>query len=345
MQITRTGGGAEASAWTLINPNIPNYPAEAWVAKIDASHHVDGRAYIAVDQHRMDDFAPHAYRCDNYGASCVDLSAGLPQDDYVKVIREDPKNPDVLYVGMDRGIRLSLDAGETWHDLRLNLPRVSVRDIKVHPRDNDLIIGTHGRGAWILDDIAPLQGLAAAMSEDLALFDVRRATRWESWRKDSNWGASTWQGENPPTGAMINYYLPEDAMGAAGAAIDAAISGGGRRGGFGGGGGAGRDAGPVTITITDSTGQVVNEFRDRGRAGLNRATWNMSWSNPAGHAHRRPWWPWWRWPIAGAAGHVHCISAGWGQRSINSFRAARRSGRRSDHGRLPGPVRRGTQGT
>lgn len=270
VQVTRSGGGTNAGDWSLVNANIPGFPGEAWVAKIDASHHVDGRAYIAVDQHRMNDFTPHAYRCDDYGAECVDLSAGLPQDDYVKVIREDPKNPDVLYVGMEQGLQLSIDGGRSWHDLRLNLPRVSVRDIKIHPRENDLIIGTHGRGAWILDDIAPIQGLADAVGDDLALFDVRPTTRWERWNKDSNLGMSTWQGQNPPTGAVINYYLADDAG-----------PGGAARAPAGGRGGRGGD-GAVTITITDSDGVEVNEFRDRGRAGINRALWNMSWANPPG---------------------------------------------------------------
>ena len=267
VQVTRNGGGTDPSDWTLINAAIPNFPAAAWVSKIDASHHVDGRAYINVDQHRLDDFTPHVWRCDDYGADCVDLSAGLPQDDYTKVIREDPKNPDVLYVGMEQGLQLSIDGGQTWHDFRLNLPRVSVRDIKIHPRENDLIVGTHGRGAWILDDIAPIQGLEDAMGERLAVFPARRATRWERWSKDSNLGMSTWQGENPPTGAIINYYLAEDAM----------PGGPGRAPAGGGAGGGG-----VSITITNAGGEVVNEFRDRGHAGVNRALWNMNLANPPG---------------------------------------------------------------
>jgi len=252
VQVTRSDGGTGSGDWTLVNGNIPGFPAEAWVSKIDASHHVDGRAYINVDQHRLDDFTPHVWRCDDYGARCVDLSAGLPQDDYTKVIREDPKNPDVLYVGMERGIFVSLDTGETWHDLRLNLPRVSVRDIKIHPRENDLIIGTHGRGAWILDDVSFIQELSAAMDEDMHLFPVRRATRWESWSRDSNWGASVYQGENPPTGAMIDYWLAEE------------------------------QPGGVTIAISDADGEAVNQVRGPGRAGINRALWNMAWADPPG---------------------------------------------------------------
>lgn len=246
VQVTRNDGGA----WTTINANIPGFPKESWVGKIDASHHVNGRAYVIVDQHRLDDFTPHAWRCDDYGARCVNIAAGLPQDDYVIVVREDPKNPDVLYAGMERGIQLSLDAGKTWHDLRLNLPRVSVRDIKVHPRENDLIIGTHGRGAWILDDLAPIQGLAKAMTSAFTVFPSRRATRWERWDKDSNLGASTWQGENPQDGAYINYWLKEDA------------------------------AQPIAITVRDAAGQVVNRLTHRGQKGINRAIWNLTWSAP-----------------------------------------------------------------
>jgi hypothetical protein len=195
------------------------------------------------------------FRCDDYGNRCENLSAGLPQDDYVVVMREDPKNPNVLYAGMERGLQVSLDAGKSWHDLRLNLPRVSVRDIKVHPRENDLIVATHGRGVWILDDIAPIQNLADAMATDVALFDVHRATRWENWDKDSNLGSSTWLGENPPAGAMINYYLRADSPATGTPAI--------------------------TITIADAAGTTVGVIRDRGRAGVNRTLWDMSWGSAA----------------------------------------------------------------
>jgi len=246
VQVTRNDGGS----WTKINANIPGFMKEAWVGKIDASHHVNGRAYIIADQHWLDDFTPHAWRCDDYGAKCVDIAAGLPKDDYVMVVREDPKNPDVLYAGMERGIQLSIDGGKTWHDFRLNLPRVSVRDIKIHPRENDLIIGTHGRGAFILDDIAPIQGLAKAMSTAFTVFPSRRATRWERWDKDSNLGASTWLGENPQDGAYITYWLKDNAPQ------------------------------PITITVRDAAGEVVNRFTHRGQKGINRAIWNLNWSSP-----------------------------------------------------------------
>lgn len=245
--ITRDGG----ADWTKLNDNIPGLPAEAWVSKIDASHAEPGRAYINVDQHRLDDFTPHVWRCDDYGATCVDLSDGLPPNDYTKVIREDPRNPDLLYVGMERGIYASWDRGESWHDLRLNLPRVSVRDIKVQTEYNDLVIGTHGRGAFVLDGIAPLQHLAGALDKELYLFPVNRATWWNSWNSDASQGQGEFEGDNPPDGAAIDFYLDEAPEGA------------------------------VTIRITDGDGELVQEFEhEDATAGVNRAYWNLRHQGP-----------------------------------------------------------------
>ncbi len=247
IQITRDGG----ATWTLLNDKLPDFPDEAWVSKIDASRHVPGRAYINVDQHRLDDFTPHVWRCDDYGADCENLSDGLPEDDYTKVIREDPTNPDLLYVGMDRGVYFSWNGGETWVDMRLNLPRASVRDIKIQREYNDLVLGTHGRGAWILDDLAPVQQLAAAMQQGLFVFPARRATHWQQWGSDASAGQRTYRGENPPSGALLNFYLaekPEDS---------------------------------VKVRITDSNGDLVQEMPVRQvHTGVNRVTWNLRHRGP-----------------------------------------------------------------
>jgi photosystem II stability/assembly factor-like uncharacterized protein len=247
VQITRDGG----ATWTQLNDNLPNFPGEAWVSKIDASHHVPGRAYINVDQHRLDDFSPHVWRCDDYGASCRDLSVGLPEDDYTKVIREDPTNSDLLYVGMDRGLYFSWNGGQTWVDMRLNLPRVSVRDIKVQQEYNDLVVGTHGRGAWILDDLAAVQQLAEAMQEDLFVFPVEEATHWQSWNSDASAGQRTYMGENPEDGASINFYLAAKPMAA------------------------------VKVRITDVSGDLVRELQvSEADAGVNRASWDLRHTGP-----------------------------------------------------------------
>lgn len=242
VQVTRDGG----ATWIPVNEKLPGFPKEAWVSKIDASHHIAGRAYINVDQHRLDDFTPHVWRCDDYGERCVNLSEGLPEDDYSKVIREDPTNPDLLYVGMDRGLYFSWNGGDSWVDMRLNMPRVSVRDVKVHQGYNDLVVGTHGRGAWILDDLAPVQQLAAAMQQQLHVFPARTATHWQSWNSDASAGQRTYMGENPDGGALINFYLAQ------------------------------KPDTRVRVRITNAGGDLVNELPVREvTAGVNRFEWNL----------------------------------------------------------------------
>jgi hypothetical protein len=201
----------------------------------------------------MDDFTPHVWETTDYGESWRDLSAGLPQDDYAKVIRQHPANPNLLFLGMDRGLFASLDRGRTWVDIRNNLPRVSVRGIKIQPQYNDLVIGTHGVGAWILDNVQPLVELAQAMDRDVHLFDIAEATDWESWNRDSSLGRSTFQGENPREGATIDFYLAEE---------------------------PGPAEGP-SIRIADEGGTVVRELVDlRANAGVNRVVWNLTWTGP-----------------------------------------------------------------
>jgi hypothetical protein len=212
-----------------------------------------------VDNHRLDDFTPHLYETTDYGETWRDISGGLPQDDYVKVVRQHPDNANLLFVGMDRGLYASWDRGGTWVDIRGNLPRVSVRGIRIQPQYNDLVIGTHGRGAWILDDIGPLVELADAVKSDVHLFGVRTATDWERWSRGSNLGQSAFTGQNPAAGAWIHYYLSESAADAPD--------------------GRGEENGGVAVRITDASGTLVREFTHRdASAGINRAVWNLQWT-------------------------------------------------------------------
>jgi len=250
VQITRDDG----ASWTNVRDRVPGLPAETWIGNIEASPTEAGTAFMAVDNHRLDDFTPHLYETRDYGQSWRDISGGLPQDDYVKVVRQHPANPNLLFVGMERGIYASWDRGETWVDVRGNLPRVSVRGIKIQRQYNDLVIGTHGRGAWILDDIQPLVEMADALQEDVYLFDVRTATEWERWSRGSNLGQSLFTGTNPEPGAWIHFSLSEEAA----ATVE--------------------DEG-VPVRITDAGGTLVREFQFEGaRAGINRAVWDLRWS-------------------------------------------------------------------
>ena len=242
VQLTRDGG----KTWTNLKDRIKGLPEYAWVAKIHASEHDAGTAFITVDQHRMNDFKPYAFMTTDYGKSWTMISTGLPQDDYVKVVRQDPDNPNLLYAGMEHGIFASWDKGKTWVKINNNLPNVSVRDLRIQKRDHDLVVGTHGRGAWILDDIRPLQELADTKGKTVHLFPVRRATLWHMFWRLENLGDKHYRAKNPDYGAYINYYL------ASGNKVTA------------------------TLDIFDANGNKIRTLTDStARAGINRMVWDL----------------------------------------------------------------------
>ena len=242
VHITTDGG----KKWTDITKRISGMPKNSWVGKIDASHFDAGTAYIAIDHHRSDDFKPYVFKVTNFGKRSENLSRGLPQNDYVKVVREDSQNSKLLYAGMEHGIYASWDGGKEWSAIMNNLPPVSVRDIKIQTIENDLVIGTHGRGAWILDDIAPLQEMANTKSSGLHIFQPRTTYRWQMSRMDASQGQREYRAENPPYGAIISFHL-------ATGKIDT-----------------------VKIKIADSEGNHVSEFKvDEPKPGFNRTAWNL----------------------------------------------------------------------
>ncbi|HCR54725.1 MAG TPA: hypothetical protein DIW27_09930, partial [Cytophagales bacterium] len=242
IQITRDGG----KTWANVKNNIKGLPAFAWVGKIHASEHDAGTAFVAVDQHRMDDFTPHAYMTTDYGKTWSTISGGLPQDDYVKVVRQDPHNPNLLFAGMEHGIFASWDKGKSWTKINVNLPPVSVRDLRVQARERDLVIGTHGRGAWILDDIRPLEEMGSATSKAAHVFPVRDAILWHYHDQVENLGDRTYRAKNPEFGAYINFYLQKD------------------------------PTGPVEVSILDNAGKHIQTIKDTlSKAGINRIVWNL----------------------------------------------------------------------
>ena len=147
---------------------MPGLPANHvyWISRIDASHFDAGTAYVAVDGHRSDDLKPYLFVTRDYGQTLESIAGNLPPFGNIQVVREDPKNQDLLYVGTEFGLYISLDGGKKWQKFMNNLPTARVDDILVHPRDNDLIVATHARGIWIADDITPLQQLAATPPQD-----------------------------------------------------------------------------------------------------------------------------------------------------------------------------------
>lgn len=240
----------EGSDWDLLNGNIPDAPERYWVKSVEASYHEAGRAFVAFDGHRWDDIAPYIYMTDDYGESWTNITSDLPEGS-IYVVIEDPVNPDLLFAGSEVGLYFSIDRGATWARFMNGLPTVPIHDLLIHPRDMDLIAGTHGRGAWIAGNITPLQQLTSDVMEDeLTLFDVRPEVQWLttyefSWTTDKRFYK-----DNPPTGSTIAFYA-QRAMG-----------------------------GDATLEILDVSGEVHRTLDFEVDAGLNTVFWDMRGDPP-----------------------------------------------------------------
>ena len=189
----------------------------------------------------------------DYGKSWQSIAGDLPEFGNVQVVREDPKNKELLYVGTEFGLYLSTDGGKGWKKFMGNLPTVRVDDILVHPRDNDLIVATHGRSVWIADDISPLQQLTQTVRDaDAHLFDIRPAVMWlnDQQAGQQTGGQKYFAGENPDRGASIHYFL--------------------------------KSPGEVKLAIADGTGKTIRTLTSQGKAGLNRVMWNLQQDPPPG---------------------------------------------------------------
>jgi photosystem II stability/assembly factor-like uncharacterized protein len=191
--------------WSNVTRNIPGLPEWGTVSCIEPSPFDNGTAYVVVDAHRLDNTRPYLWKTANFGQTWISLAAKLPQDIYLHVIREDPKRKGLLYAGSERGVVISADDGATWQQLKLNLPTVGVTDLIV--KDNDLVVGTNGRSLWIFDDLTPIRALTAqVMAQDAHLFEPLPAIRWRYHAPIYSAGGKH-VGDNPPRGAIVNYYL------------------------------------------------------------------------------------------------------------------------------------------
>jgi photosystem II stability/assembly factor-like uncharacterized protein len=204
VRMTRDAG----ATWVDVTPR--GVPAWAKIVTVDVGP-TPGSAYVAVDNHRQDDFTPRAFRTRDYGATWTAITAGLPAGEYVTVVRADPARDGLLYAGTDRGVYLSFDDGAQWRSLRRNLPTVLVTDLLVH--DRDLIVGTMGRAIWVLDDVTPLRQAAAIGDRaDAVLFAPAPALRIRAnQNRDTPLPPEEPAAPNPPIGAYIDYWLARDA--------------------------------------------------------------------------------------------------------------------------------------
>lgn len=221
IQLTRDGG----KSWHNVTPK--GLPKWAKVSMIEASHFDAGTAYAALDAHKLDDFKPYIFVTHDYGKSWSKSDAGIDAPAFLRAVREDPRQKNLLYAATETGVYVSLDAGQRWQPLQLNLPVTSVRDLVV--KNGDLVVATHGRGFWILDDISPLRELAAgAQVQSDRLYAPREAVRLHVADGDSLPYESV--GKNPPNGAILYYSL------------------------------AGKPKGAVTLAVSDTAGTVIKTF-------------------------------------------------------------------------------------
>lgn len=256
LQITSDGG----KNWTNIGRNIKNVPADSSVSHVELSLTGASTAYVAFDRHKFDDYKPYVFKTTDGGKSFSNISGNLPEKAYVHVVREDPKNPGLIYAGTELGLYATYDGGKSWIELNLkNLPRVAVHDIIIHPRDNDLILGTHGRSVWVFDDATAIQKLNSnILQQSATLFDARPAYRFATRMTRYGIGDKPFRGQNPPGGALLTYYLKDKPD----------------------------DKTTVKIQVFDAANKMVVELKNLPKEkGLNRTAWNLS---QEGARPRRP---------------------------------------------------------
>ena len=244
VQVSRDGG----DTWKSVAGNVKDVPKETHVSRVEASHFDGSTAYVSFDAHRTDDHKPYIYVTKDLGETWTSISSNLPEGN-VNVVKEDPKNPNLLFAGTEYGFYITLNGGREWKRFMNGLPTVRVDDVMVHPREHDLILGTHGRSIYIMDDITPLQQFTEAVqAADAQVLAIRPATAWinDIQKAILVGGAKHFVGQNPPRGTAISYWLKS-----------AASAG-------------------VRITISDVTGREIRSLEGTTHAGLNRVHWDLA---------------------------------------------------------------------
>jgi photosystem II stability/assembly factor-like uncharacterized protein len=249
VQVSRDGG----QTWKNVVSKVPGVPNETHVSRVEASPFDAGTAYVTFDGHRTDDHKPYVFVTKDFGETWASIASNLPMGN-ANVITADNRNRNLLFLGTEYAIYVSMDAGKSWKPLMQGMPTVRVDDLIIHPRERDLIAGTHGRSIWVLDDISALEQMAdQTMTADAALFDVRPAVAWmnDIQKQITVGGQKVFRGSNPDPGTAISYWLKGD-------------------------------AGNVRVEISDVTGRVVRTIEGTKTSGLNRVRWNLQANPPAG---------------------------------------------------------------
>ena len=244
VHVSRDGG----ANWTNVTGNLPDLPPDGVVRSVEASAWDPAKAYVAIEHHQQGNFEPHVYRTDDYGASWDKIVDGIADSplSYARAIEEDPVRPGLLYLGTENTLYVSFDDGDLWQSLMTNLPAAPMYDLFVQEHFNDLVVGTYGRGFWILDDLSPLQQLTPeVVASGAHLFEPKDVYRFHNITSPMSMPNDPSIGQNPAYGASINYWLgvvPE---------------------------------GDVTITIANAAGETVRTLEGEKVLGVNRMAWNL----------------------------------------------------------------------
>jgi photosystem II stability/assembly factor-like uncharacterized protein len=251
VQVTKDGG----KTWSNVTANIKHPQKNSWVSSIDAGHFAEGTAFITLNDHTSGDMRPHAYRTTNFGKTwerIVPADGGVVKG-YAHVVKEDPVNPKLLFLGTEFGLWVSIDGGSQWAQFTGgDFPWVAVHDLAVHPRDHDLVIATHGRGIWIIDDITPLRALTAeTIGKDIAFLPSRPTV--QKLPAGGGWanGDAVYTGPNPPDDAVITYYQRKRHI-----------------------------FGDLTMEVFDGKGTSLGTIPTSKRKGINRTNWSMRMKAP-----------------------------------------------------------------
>ncbi|MBY5950587.1 glycosyl hydrolase [Algoriphagus marincola] len=248
----------DGQTWNDVTSQLAGLPKETWINTIETSSHQAGRAYVAINNYRNDDFNNYIYQTDDYGKTWKSIEGNLPENRVARTLREDPKNPNLLYLGTELGLFISIDQGKNWVELKSNMPTLPFNDLVIHPRDNDLVLGTHGRGVWILDHVNALQEMTPeVLRQDAVLFSIAEAEIINYTRDGAHTGDMYYRGENPDFGAAIDFYLRESVS---------------------------PDA--IKLTIFDANGKMVDEVKAPTKAGLHRVMWNLRYQTEASGTRR-----------------------------------------------------------
>jgi photosystem II stability/assembly factor-like uncharacterized protein len=281
VQVTRDGG----VHWSNVTPGIPGLPPKGTVDSVDPSHFDAGTCYIAVDLHQVDNRDPFLFKTTDYGKSWKAIASNIPKSplSYAHVVREDRFRKGLLYAGTENALYVSFDDGGHWEPLQSKLPHAPVYWLTLQEHFHDLVVGTYGRGFYILDDVSPLEQLTDAVRGSAShLFEPRPAYRFRSTSRPSLAPSGAAQGQNAPYGATINYWLKEALKTSEkekdGEAETAAAA----------------KKNPIEVTIFDASGQKVRTIKGTSKAGMNRVTWDLAYepteevrirTTPSGNPH------------------------------------------------------------